>query len=276
MKFPLKRRGRKPRAKKSVVKKALNKARTQSIAKVVKKVLSRQEEIKCVTYSRNIVNVGAITSSSVTLDAANITVVNPSNISSYGYSIPQGTGNAQRIGNRVKMNKCLFQYTIQPKAYNATSNTILTPFYIRFYLVKSKIAPTSAPTIAQILNQFYENGSSMTGFTGEFMDLNRKVCPDTFTYLTHWDHKIGFAANNQNGVNTLQHNTNNDFKMVAVGNKDLTKHIPKQTVFDDNNLVNTDCVFVIWNIYSTGTSPYPVTQFPCFITYNTQYYYTDA
>lgn len=64
--------------------------------------------------------------------------------------------------------------------------------------------------------------------------------------------------------------------MCAVKSINLTKHIPKTIVFDDNNLINTPYVFLIWNIYSTGPSAYPVTQFPCKISINSQYYYTDA
>lgn len=272
--FRRSRKGKSSPSKKRVIKKALKKHSQQKIAKVVKKVLSKQTEIKCVTSLRNIVNVGAVSTASTSL-LGNYLIVNPSN-SSQGYTINAGTGNAQRIGNRVKTKKLVFQYTIQPKAYNATSNTVLYPFYIRFYLVRSKLNPTVDPTIGQIQNMFYENGATMAGFTGELMDLNRRVCPDTYTYLTHWDHKIGFSANNQNGNNSFQHNANNDFKMCAVGSKDLTKHCNSVSVFDDNQLVNSPYLILLWNIYSTGPSPFPVTQFPCFISANTQYWYTDA
>lgn len=272
--FAKKRAARKSRAKKSVVKKALAKSKRQSISNVVKKVLSQRTEIKCVTSLRNFTNVGAVVSASTSL-AGNYLVMSPSN-SAQGYSMNTGTGNAQRIGNRVKTNKFVVQYTIQPKPYDAVSNTVLYPFFIRFWLVKSKLNPTVDPTVSQIQTQFFENGSSMTGLTGDLLDLTRRVCPDTFTYLTHWDHKIGYQQNPQHGNNNFQYNANNDFKMCAVNSVDLTKHIPKTIVFDDNNLINTPYVFLIWNIYSTGPSAYPVTQFPCKIAINSQYWYTDA
>lgn len=267
---------KKPKIAKAAVKKAVAKQKRTSIAKVVKTVLAKQEEVKCQTYTRNIVNVGAVISSSVTFDNANYTVVNPSNDSFGGYTIAQGTGNAQRIGNRLRTKRLVFQYTVQPKAYNATSNTVMYPFIIRFWLVKSKINPTQPIPLATMLNQFFENGATMAGLTGDLMDLNRKVCPDTFTYLTHWDHKIGFASNNQNGNNSFQHNNNNDFKMCAVASKDLTKYCNKEVVFDDTNNINNSRIFLIWNLYSMGPGAYPITQFPCFISYNTQFYYTDA
>lgn len=265
-----------PYKRRAVVRNAVAKSKRQGIAKVVKTVLAKQEEVKCQTYLRNVVNVGAVTTSSVTFDSANYTVLNPSNDSFAGYTIAAGTGNAQRIGNRVRTKKLVFQYTIQPKGYNATSNTVMYPFIIRFYLVKSKINPTQPISLNQVLNQFYENGTSMAGFTGDVMDLNRKVCPDTFTYLTHWDHKIGYASNNQNGNNSFQHNNNNDFKMCAYASKDLTKYCNKEIVWDDTNTINNSRLFLVWNIYSMGPSAFPITQFPCFISYNTQYFYTDA
>lgn len=260
--------------KKSVVKKALAKAKRQSIAKVVRNVLSKNVEIKCITDPTTFNAVTNITASTTSL-AGNYQVVSPSN-STWGYWIPEGTANAARIGNRVKTKKMVFDYVVQPLPFNATTNPVVYPFYVRFYVFRNKMTPTQDPTATQITTKFFENGAGTTGLTGSVMDLNRKLCKDNFTYLTHWDHKIGFAANNQNGNNIFQHNASNDFKMFANGSKDLTKYIAKEIVFDDAGNVNTAQTIVLWQILSTGPSTYSLTNYPCYVSTNVNYFYTDA
>lgn len=263
-----------PYKKRAIIANALRKAKKQSIAKVVKSVLSRNLEVKCVTDPTTYVSVTNITSATTSLSGSYL-VASPSN-SAWGYTITNGTSNAQRIGNRVRTKRCILDYVVQPHPYNATTNPVLYPFIIRFYLFKNKIAPTSDPTATQITTQFLENGATMVGLTGSVMDLNRKLCSDTFTYLSHWDHYIGFSANNQNGNNIFQHSANNDFKMFAKGTKDLTKYMPKEVVFDDNGNVNTPPVFLLWQIISTGPNTYPLTNYPAFLSTNINYYYNDA
>lgn len=261
-------------SKKRVVSKALTKAKNQNIAKVVKRVLSRNVEIKCITDPTTYSAVSNITGSSTSI-VGNYQVISPSN-STWGYWIPEGTANATRIGNRIKTKKFVFDYVVQPLPFNATTNPVVYPFYIRFYVFKNKMTPTADPTVAQITTKFFENGAGTVGLTGSVMDLNRKLCKDNFTYLTHWDHKIGYASNNQNGNNAFQHNNSNDFKMFANGSKDLTRFIAKEIVFDDAGNVNTPQTVVLWQIISTGPTTYSLTNFPCFVSTNINYYYTDA
>lgn len=281
------RRGRASTAKKPKVArlKLKGRGRRKTIAKstpagsalinTIKKVMNAGEEKKNVCFVVTFPNVPNIRSTTTSL-VGNYQVVSPSN-SSFGYNISQGVSNAQRIGNRVRTQKLVVNYTITPNGYNATTNPNPQPQVVIIYFFKSKITPSGDVTANQILTQFFENGSTMTGLSGYLMDLNRKICPDTFTYLTHRVHKIGYAQNSATGaMPNYSNQANNDFKLFVTGKVNLTKYCPKIIKWDDNNLVNNDWIFAVHQTLNVFDAPASTTIYPVSINYDTYFTYLDA
>lgn len=268
VKLPVKGKGRSARISRSGV-------GGVALINTVRRIMAAGEEKKCVTFVTTFPNVPNIRSTSTSL-AGNYQVLTPSNSTS-GYNITQGTSNAQRIGNRVKTKSLVTRYTIVPNGYNATSNPNPQPQIVILYFFKSKINPAGDITISQMLTQFFENGPTMTGLSGYLMDLNRKICPDTFTYLTHRIHKIGYAKNDQTGsMPSYAAQANNDFKLFARGSVNLTKYCPKTIRWDDNNLVNNEWIYCVHQTLNVFDAPALTTIYPVSINYDTYFHYLDA
>lgn len=246
-----------------------------ALINTVKRIMNAGEEKKCVAFVVTFPNVPNIRSTTTSL-AGNYQVISPSS-STFGYNINQGTSNAQRIGNRVRTVSLITNYTITPNGYNATTNPSPQPQVVIIYFFKSKLAPSSDVTVSDMLNRFFENGPTMAGLSGYLMDLNRKICPDTFTYLTHRVHKIGYASNSATGaMPNYANQSNNDFKLFVKGKINLTKYCPKVIRWDDNSLVNNEWVFCVHQTLNVGDVPGSLTTYPVSINYDTYFTYLDA
>lgn len=250
-------------------------AGSTAIINTVKRIMNAGQEKKTICFVQSFPNVPNIRGTTTSL-TGNYQVVTPSNSTS-GYNITQGVNNAQRIGNRVKTKSLIVNYTIAPNGYNATSNPNPQPQIVIIYFVKSKINPAGDLTFSQVLTQFFENGPTMTGLSGYLMDLNRKICPDTFTYLTHRVHKIGYGQNSATGaMPNYANQANNDFKLFVNGKVNLTKYCPKTIRWDDNNLVNNDWIYCIHQTLNVFDAPALTTIYPVSINYDTYFSYYDA
>lgn len=246
-----------------------------AIINTVKRIMAAGVEKKCVAFVQTFANVPNVTSSTSSLNGI-YQVLTPSN-STYGYNISTGVSNAQRIGNRVKTRSLVCNYTIVPKGYNVTSNPNPQPQIVIIYFFKSKINPAGDITTSQLTTQFFENGPTMTGLSGYLMDLNRKICPDTFTYLTHRVHKIGYAKNDATGnMPSYANQANNDFKLFVSGKVNLTKYCPKTIRWDDNNLVNNEWIYCVHQTLNVFDAPAASTIYPVSISYDTYFTYVDA
>lgn len=88
-------------------------------------------------------------------------------------SISQGTGQADREGNKIRLRKAYLRLTA------ATLTGIASSQYVDIYIFKNKYG-NAIPTAAEMA-KFLENGNSSTSYAGLPVTRLRPVNPDIFT-----------------------------------------------------------------------------------------------
>lgn len=256
-------------SKKGYAKKAVVKAKTQRLTKFVKKVISRQEEKKVISFTDD-VDVGAYTN--ITNIQNNIMPITPYAVT--GVSIAQGVGQDQRIGNRIRTKSCWIRGVLLPNPYSATVNVIPTPQEIRVWFFSRKdsiVQPTSLPS-------FLQNGSGSGSPVGTVIDMTRMINSDAYVYRGHRTYKLGFSNYGGTGTTVTQQSfTNNDFKFNVKFNINVTSMLPKQITYNDSdNTPYSKSVFMYWESVDADGSVQPATNLPSRLIYTTTFTYTDA
>lgn len=252
-----------------------------TVKKIVKRELSKQIETKeCFSASSITPATISISTSSV---AGNMFICSPNSASStIGYlSIPQGDGNGQRVGNRIRTKSLYMKYILTQTAQNAVTNPTPTPLEVLIYFFKVKTTPQDPPSVGNLRGasaNFFEYGNSSVGFDGSLYDVLHKINPDRFTYLAHRRHKLGYQGNNVNNNPSYANSHNNDFKMNIVSGINLTKFCPKEILYDDLTSSTTTSPYIfclVQPVNATGvinsTSVLPMTM-----QFELQYKYSDA
>lgn len=214
------RKGRKT-AGRAVVKRAVRKARTKIFNKRVLRAVSRTAETKVVNWRVPTVNVNPPTQGSF---ANTVYVISPSN-ATYGgipaVAINQGTGQGERVGNKISPVSFMFKGVVRPyTAYDAAVNANPGPMYVVLWVVSlQKHLTDDLPTLESVIdNSFYQTGNTSTGITGQLIDLTQSVNTQHITVHKRKVMKIGygnyisaFAVNSANNV--AQQFNNNDFSL---------------------------------------------------------------
>lgn len=253
-------------AKKSV-KKAVARVRKQPLVKLIKNVIKRQEETKIAVYQDGF-NFGG-----GAINASNIVPLTP--FTSPYLSIVQGTGQGDRIGNRIRVKSAIFRYTLYPSPYNAVTNIIPIPQHVRLWFFSVK---ESNSLLASNPPNFIQNGDSSSSLTGTLTDLNRVMNNDLYTYLGHRTHKIGYAEYFGTGASAAnEYFRSNDYKLNVNAQVNLTKMYPKQIKYNDTGTVpSSKLIMVLWeSINADGSSPVAL-GLPCYINFQVTLKYTDA
>lgn len=258
---------KRPTTKKAFVKKAVSKAKTQRLTKFIKKVMTRQEEKKTQT-SFDIIELGAYTGTNM---PAQIIPITPYDVS--GPIIAQGTGQGDRIGNKIRTVSCWVRGVIYPNPQGANNpNPMPQEVRVWFFSVKENISqPTSLP-------YFFQNGNTNSFPVGTLIDLTRMINTESYTYKGHRTYKVGFSNYGATGSQPLQQTfSNNDFKYNIKYNINVTGMIPKVIKFNDtDNNPTTKPVFMFWESVDANGDTQPITETPLQMNYTTTYVYTDV
>lgn len=247
-------------------------ANKSALYKAIQSALGRQIETKKANSQFADDNVGGC------LDTAAGTQIIP--ISPYAgfIQIPQGTGDGQRIGNKITTIESSLNYTLFPNPYNAVSNVLVKPQMVLMFLLRDKKNPTIMPQITDLVANMYNAGSTVTPATGTVKDLTYEMNTDRFQVFKRWTHKLGYAqASVQGVVAANEYFVNNDFKMFIHQITDCTKHLYKHVDFDDGTYYpSTPGVFLFYyTIYVDGSTTADG-QYPTQLRLSIDYKYKDA
>lgn len=257
------RRGRKRafKARPRINRKVARKPRYRNIARVVKRILSRQAEKKSICYSSTI-SPGTLQSTTGSL-VGNMIVINPCQ-STYSYTLSKGTADNERIGNNINIKNMYHSFAIYPTGYNVTTNTQPRPVIVRLYYFKSKWSPVADVATGNLCGanaNFFDNSSSDTGFSGALLDMTRKIQSENYTYLCHRTYKIGNAQPVYGGASVEYYpGSNNDFKMSALGKVNLARFCKSKYRFNDANQVTTPWIFCVAQVVCADGSVLSGTQ----------------
>lgn len=228
----------KPRARKTASKKKYTPKSKPAIKKIVKKEVKSQmaktQEVKQVT---------TIISD---LQGGNYAQLKPfiqdtgCNIASLTESIDtigQGTGQGDRIGNRVHMKYLGF------KGYLYAINNTLTggnPTNVTMYIGRLK-AGVSTPTTSS-LSQFLQLGNTTIAPTDDNRAALYEINRDLWNVYYRKTFKIGGATSTSSNAIPA----NNDYHVMRKFNINLTKWIPKTINYTDGNNIATNCGLYVW------------------------------
>lgn len=230
---------------KTSVKKAVRKARNRNFAGKVRAVIGRMSETKVANYAiqnKSIINVNS------SAFQGTIVVLGSGSGGQYPMEISQGTGQANRIGNKITTQKLMLRGDVRLNTYfNATTNYNPVPGYVTMWVVKLKpFLDDDVTTLKTVIDgSFFQAGNGAVGMTGQLQDLYRMPNAQQITVLKRRMWKIGTsyitaATGNTNADLSSQQWSNNEFRLTSVFRQDLTKCIPKVLNFQDTNNNNVD------------------------------------
>lgn len=212
-----KRRAPKKRAyKKKPAKKAFK--------KMIRKAITSFAEKKTIGFFQN--GTSLISTANGSWDATNVRAIGPPSM-----VVSQGTGQGERIGNRIKVTKMLFKGVLVPLAYDVSSNPLPQPQQIRMVFFYEKSTPTSTPAPR---GNFLQLGSTTVALQNDLIDMQAQFNTDRYRILGTRNFKLGFAKYDGTGADPAnQGYGNNDYKLNCNFSVDITKMIPKNAVYDD-------------------------------------------
>lgn len=194
-----------------------------SVKRYVKSIISRQQETK--TAMPSIAN---------NVEIQPYGVVNPHGSTHFSCAplfttITQGTGNGQRIGDTIKVQKLLLQGFINfdPSHYGDT-NYLKNPLYIKMIVFRRKdsiVDPCNYSGTTQGIQDLLLNGSMPTFPQNLPSDMWRKFNTDVYKIYATRMFKIGNSANTTDPQTSGQ--WNNDFSLARKFSIDLSKHVDK-------------------------------------------------
>jgi len=156
--------------------------------------------------------------------------------------IAQGTGQANRIGNKITTKRCMLNMTMQPAPYSSIFNPAPAPMHVKLALFYDKQNPTgmnanAGTTVDPIPRQnFFQFGNSATNISGNLTDIIAPFNKDRYAVLATKTMKLGYAAYVGSGSNAnAQGFANNDFKLVFSVKWDITKYLTKTINFPDSS-----------------------------------------
>lgn len=237
--------------------------RTSSIARVVKKVLSRNLERKTwLSYNSN----SNLATASTTVAPA---------VSDLLPQILQGTGASQRIGNEVKITKAFIRGYVNLRPYDATLNPLPVPIYVKMWLVSYKLTNQPSFTTAALFSNFFQTNNSSVGFQANMLDTILEVNKEAWTVHKTKIVKIGTSSANSLNLPTNYAGYMDNSPMSAPFYFEFAKHLDKLK-YDDtvNNLCTNRNLFIIYQAVNANgeTSTY----IPAEIHASKVIHYTDA
>lgn len=217
-----------------------------AVRTMVKKEVARNVENKRTSVAQAVAPVCAI---------SNIGVITWYSLSGWHnnvWKIPQGAGQAQRVGNKVMMKRWIIKGQIQPNfpGINFTENLFLSRSY-QGYLTLFFGRRKDTGNIDGSLFQLLDNGSSSMAPAGTSTEMMLPVNKEL--YKVYW--KKTFKMGASYGPNaSLQQSPNNEFNLTRTFGLDVTKYIMKNRVlsFNDTDQTSSDrdlqrlCVWAIW------------------------------
>jgi len=203
------------------------------------------------------------------------TAINPGYTVNLAPQMVQGTGEGQRIGNKINIISVRLKgyLTLYPSS-NPYPPAYASQFNCRLFIGNVKATPTATPASGDFVN-LLRSGTGATGFGTDLMSLMRPVHKDYWTIRRDRKYKIGVSSGTSLSVSGG--NPNNDYSLVRFINLDLTKNFKKLLRYDDNDQAPQNFGLYMFmgcvDVFGSPSAPAnPVCQF----TYEIEYVYDDA
>lgn len=254
-------------------------ARVGPVRTVVRKELARLVETKSAQYG------GGRTFSTVDdpqWEYRNVITCSPG--TEAGYNIVVGGQDSQRIGNKIRTKRVVFRGVFLPLPYGSSVNPYPAPLEVVLWLVKVKgtsFEDNQQMMAQHVATEFLEQNNSFVPLQGNLADLVYPINKNSFTVCGSKRFKLGWANyGGQGGQNAQQYFANNDFKYNKVLTWDLTKHVDKVMVWNDNTATepSNKKLYIVMEALRAdgGTTNLGTGWDACNLNYRIDYDYTDS
>lgn len=208
---------------------------------------------------------------------ANTLTVIPLGPADTSMEILQGVTQNSRIGNKIETKSLKVKAMFSPMYYDATNNPEPKPCVVKVWILTQKNQILGAPEPS--FSEFFQAGDTATAPHGNTLDTFLAINKDVYTVYARRTYKVGNSGvvkpGNASGQNS-QNFANNDFKLSARMNLDLTKHCLKYQTYNDNAPEPTGRgLFMVIEAVSADGYNYN-TGYPVQMSYQQDYKYTDA
>lgn len=238
---------------------------TPSFAKKVMKIVQKTEEVKCTQYAFTIgyTNYSSATPTLINVSPNATTMV-----------IPQGVGQGDRIGNKIRVKKVTLKCILVPEQYSASLNPNPCPHEVRMTLISNKKTVQTTPVMASLI----QNGNTSVAPSGNLADMIDSY--NTDLNMIHRDRKFKVGLSSYGGTGgsaAVQYYNNNDFKVNHKFTWDITKAYPKTLNYNDTDVSPNERYVYLMAMsadalnFNTATTPVMGTM-QCFV----ELKYTDA
>lgn len=218
------------------------------LRKLVKQIVHSTEEVKSQQYYS-----GSLTVTNPISTTWTGTFINVAPDAALAPVIAQGTGQGDRVGDKIRVKKATFSGSIFPFNQSGTVNAVPQPVYVVMWILYDKTNPTSIPDATGLI-QF---GDTSLSPSGTLRDLNSVSNLDRYRVFHKQIFKVGYQSNTGNGAAPAFGNyANNDFLLSSTFNIDITKFLPAVITYNDaNNAPTSHGVYVIMEFvnYNNGS-----------------------
>ena len=191
-------------------------------------------------------------------------------------TIGQGTGQGDRIGNRISPVRFVFSgfMNFNADAVGAAQNS--QPQYVKMFVFRMKNTLTATEPD---MTKFFQYGNTSQAPTGYIQDIKSRVNTDDIVLYATRLFKLAPSAL-VNGLGSIAAAfTNNDYKLTQSFKIDLTKYV-KKVVYDDTTAQIKNhqmfCAFVFGMNDCGSIQPYENEKYtPIQIAYNIECSYKD-
>lgn len=192
------------------------------------------------------------------------------------YQIGQGTGQGDRIGNKIRTKKLIMKFIFNPTAYNATTNITPQPIDIRVFWLYNKDSSETIPSQLDF-TKFFQLGDTTASPQAFLADMMLDVNKDLFHVYAERRYKLGNQIANAAGTSTgNEYFSNNDYAYNVIDEIDLTKFAATTYQFNDsNNTPNTRGLFCVILAAAASGAILSSSQVPAYLFYTLQYQFTD-
>lgn len=244
--------------------------RSRSIVSLVKRSISRTEEKKeSQLYSLNTPlppsNNAGWTASSIQISPGTT-----------GFSIPQGAGQGQRIGNQIRTKKAWVRGVLHILSYDVATNINPLPTEVRMFIFKDKFNRTGQPSAVAL--DLFQTGSTSIGPQNDLVDTILEFNKDRYQIYHEQVLKVGTAAYEGTGaIAAFQNFTNNDFSLNAKFEVDITKFLPTVVQYNDaGTQPMSDSLWMLFIPVQAGGGQFGASQISTSMSWTASYHYTDA
>lgn len=233
----------------------------KAIKAYIKKAMRKQAELKhAVPYQANNQSIQAY---GISPNGPNqCTTVDLTSV----LNIPQGTGDGQRIGDKIRIKSMKLQGYINLDSSVANETGYLkNPMYVKMFVGRRQDTINDPNTYsyggATGYNNLFANGPTASGPQNLPSDMYRYVNKDVYRIFATRVFKIGMSAPSNNPADSNQ--WNNDFKFSKTFSISLNKHIETVKYFEGGTLptnVGIYCWFVA--CWANGAPVTSLTKLP--------------